>query len=373
MMKSFLKMIFQIMRRLDYIILYRFYCCILPVHSHQVLFLSDSRKEMSGNFAFIYDAICHDYDIKMHLYQSTDKHPRRQMCKDMAQSRYILVDDYYPIIYPIPLRKKTRLIQVWHAVGAFKTVGFARRQNHDRFSITHRNYTDTIVSSEMIRKDYARAFRMDVAHVHSLGIPRTDVFFDENYIMSKRQELYQLYPFLKDKKVVLFAPTFRGNNVHKAYYDFDKIDFHHFCQSLSHEYFCIIKMHPFIRNFSADDLDPSFYLNLSSQREINDLLLITDILITDYSSVIFEASMLDIYTIFYAYDLQDYTSSRDFFYPYDQYTYGPVVKDQNQLEEAILHPLFDRKKKERFQQYFMSSCDGHATERFVEKLLKEDK
>lgn len=103
----------------------------------------------------------------------------------MATSHYIIIDVFLFLYLSDTVKKKTKLIQVWHAMGAFKTVGFARKGNHDRFSMTHRNYTDTIVSAPSIRKDYAKAFRMDMKNVHSIGIPRTDIFFNQDYISKK--------------------------------------------------------------------------------------------------------------------------------------------------------------------------------------------
>ena len=189
---------------------------------------------------------------------------------------------------------------------------------------------------------------MDMKNVHSIGIPRTDIFFDQDYISKKRKDIYLRYPMLKDKKVILFAPTFRGNNIHKAYYDFERINFRKLQEQLPDNYMCIIKMHPFIQNTYPEALDSSFYLDLTHEREINDLLLITDILITDYSSVIFEASLLNIHTLFYAYDLLEYTEARDFFYPYEEYTFGPVVYNEEELVNAILHSHINEEKLKLF-------------------------
>lgn len=367
-MKSFLKMIFQILRRFDLILYYRYYRRTHAVVENQVLFYSESREDLSGNFYYIYEAIKNDYLVKTVLKGSTLT--KKQRAYLMATSHYILVDDFAPAIYPIPLRKQTRLIQVWHALGAFKTVGFARRNNKDRFSMTHRNYTDAIVSSPSIINDYAKAYRMDPKKIQALGIPRTDVFFDEAYKEKTRDELYERYPMLKEKKVILFAPTFRGGNIHNAYYDYDQINFEGLKEELGDDYFCIIKMHPFIKQNVPCSLDPSFYLDLSKEREINDLLFITDILITDYSSVIFEASLLKIPTLFFAYDLEEYITQRDFFYSYDHYTYGPVVKNQEELIQAIQNCTIDEKKLNDFIKTFTISCDGHSTQRFIETLLR---
>lgn len=370
-MKSLIKMLLQIARRADYIGLYLICRLCYPIEKKRVLFLSDSRREMSGNFAFIFEEIKESYSTRIILgKENRKKLSKFQYCKELAKAEFILVDDFYPIIYPIPLRKQTELIQVWHAVGAFKTVGFARRGNKDRFSMTHRNYTGAIVSSEGIRKDYAKAFRMEQKNVYPVGIPRTDVFFDEAYASAICEKWYQKYPILREKKVILFAPTFRGDNIHQAYYDYEQIDFQELEQALSDEYVCVIKMHPFVKNHCTESFKSDFFLDLTEEREVNDLLFVTDVLVTDYSSIIFEASLLEIQTIFFAYDLEEYTKSRDFFYPYDRYAFGPVVKDQQALLAALKHPQMDEEKKKQFQSYFMGGCDGHATKRFVDTVLR---
>ena len=114
-----------------------------------------------------------------------------------------------------------------------------------------------------------------------------------------------------------------------------------------------------------ENLDPDFFLNMSEEREINDLLFITDVLITDYSSVIFEASLLDIQTVFFVPDYEEYIASRDFYYPYSDYTYGSVVNNDDELIEAILNSKNDEVKLAEFKNKFCSACDGHCSEKFV--------
>ena len=129
-------------------------------------------------------------------------------------------------------------------------------------------------------------------------------------------------------------------------------------------------MHPFVKNARRQGLDTTFYLDLTHEREINDLLLIADVLITDYSSVIFEAALLDIHVVFFAYDLEEYIVERDFFYPYEYYTYGSVVFSQEELEEAIIEKNDCFSKKEKFVDYFMKACDGKSTKRVIEMIFK---
>jgi len=268
----------QILKNIDYVMLYSLYKMTTRQKKNQIMILSESREHLSGNLAFIdaeidkekYNVI---YNFKASIEMKRTSEEKKMFCKNLAASKYILVDDFIPVMYTMPLRKGTKFIQVWHAMGAFKQVGFSRigkKGGPSPRSLTHRNYTDAIVSSEEIRKNYAEAFGISVDKIHAIGIPRTDVFFDEKYKEKIREGLYQKYPQLKEKKVILFAPTFRGNGVKTAHYNYEWIDFVKLQESLKDEYICIMKMHPFVKNKPEQQLDPDFYLDLSGEREIND-------------------------------------------------------------------------------------------------------
>ncbi len=372
-----LKPFVQRITKLDYIMLYSFYKVTCKKNDKMVLFLSDSRVDMSGNFMYIYNEL-KNYDYKInYVFKKSIKSKRtwkekNNLCKLMAQSKYILVDDFYPIIYPIKLRKGTELIQVWHAMGAFKNVGYSRKDKDESIennSLSHKNYTATIVSSENIRKDYAKAFGIDINKVHSLGIPRTDIFFNETYKKEITTTLLKKHSIIKGKKVILFAPTFRGSGVSDAHYDFSLIDFKKIKKELQKDYVFFIKLHPFIKNVSEVPNDDDFFINITKEREINDYLFITDILVTDYSSVIFENSLLNNDVVFFTPDLDHYANSRDFFYEFSHYTYGDVVKNTDDLIKSIKNPSKNQDKLKKFKSYFCSSCDGKSTKRVVEELI----
>lgn len=371
--------LFQRIAHVNYIVLYNVFKVCCRQRKNQVAMLSDSRAELSGNLAFIDEELkLQGYDVqyffKRKLKEQKTQKEVRALCKMMAQSKYILVDDFYPIIYPIKLRRGTKLIQVWHAMGAFKTVGFSRLGKPggpNPRSLTHRNYTAAITSAEGIRKDYAEAFGISIDKVFPTGVPRTDIFFDQQYIAEVRERLYQTYPILKRKKVVLFAPTFRGAGQNSAHYNFDWIDFDRIEKELGDDYIFIVKLHPFIKNTDKVPVDNPMFLDLTFEREINDLLFVTDILITDYSSVIFEASLLNIDTIFYVPDLESYTEGRDFYYPFERYTFGQVVENMPDLITSIKEPKTDIEKLEAFKHHFCNACDGNATKRFVDTLFEK--
>lgn len=376
--KKTLKIFLQRLRRSDYIVFYTFFKLTTKLENNKILFLSDSREELSGNFKFVYDELMRDknkYVISTILKRSikTKKTLKEKinLCKEMAKSKYVLVDDFYPIVYALKLRKETELIQLWHAMGAFKTVGYCRT-GENTVSLTHRNYTGAIVSSESIRDDYAKSFGISIDKVQALGVPRTDIFFDKSYEKNIKKKLYDKYPILKKKKVILFAPTFRGSGQNSAHYNFDWIDFKKLKDNFSKDYVCIIKLHPFIKNRADYDFsNDEFYLDLTSEREINDLLFITDVLITDYSSVIFEYSFFERPVVFFVPDLEDYRNSRDFYYPLDNYTYGDVCESFDALIKSIKKGRVDKKKIKDFKEYFCSSCDGKSTKKVVDYYIRK--
>lgn len=380
---KYVKGILQKIKKLFYIIIYNYYVKKYDLNDKLVLFLSDSRDHISGNFEYIYNYLKEnnpDYELKSHLKKSlkTKRNLKEKiiLIKDIAKAKYILVDDFYPLIYPLKIRKNAKLIQVWHAMGAFKTVGYSRNKSIDGYnssSITHKNYTDTIVSSENIRKNYAEAFDIDIEKVHPYGVPRTDIFYSDEYKKEIRKKLYNKYPQFKDKKVILFAPTFRGKGQKSAYYDYSLIDFDLIKKNFSKDYVFLVKMHPFIKEMPDIDFEnDDFYYDLSSEREINDLLFITDILITDYSSVIFEYSFFKKPVIFYIPDYKEYDGSRGFYYPFSKYTYGDVAKDNKELISSIKNGKVNIKKIQEFFDYFCGACDGKSTERVVKKLITEE-
>ena len=205
-------------------------------------------------------------------------------------------------------------------------------------------------------------------------MPRTDIFFDETYKEKKIKELYEKYPILKEKKVIMFAPTFRGNGQKTAHYDFDQLDLELMYEQLSQEYVIIMKLHPFIKNIPVwDSKYQDFIVDLSHEREINDLLFISDLLITDYSSVCFEYALLNRPMIFFAYDLEEYIASRDFYYPYESFVPGPIVKTSQELVEIIKTENYNKEKLNQFRTKFFDHLDGKSTKRVVDMLLKLEK
>lgn len=380
-----MSLITRIIRRLrlrgrDYgiVALYTLYR-VLPVRRRQVLVLSDSRSDLSGNLAFIVDELRAKHPeltvrtvLKPRIKAKRALGDALRLPRLIATSKFIVVDDFYPYIYRLTLRPGVHLIQAWHAAGAFKRVGYSRLGlpgGPSALSRAHRGYTDAIVSSERIRGDYAEAFWMPVEGVHALGVPRTDVFFDEAHGAASRASIRARYGIRDDQRVVLFAPTFRGGGQNSAYYDPAFVDWDALAAGLGDDAVMLVKMHPFVLDVpDVFDAHPQF-IDVSDEREINELLFAADVLVTDYSSVIFEFALLRRPIVFHVPDLEDYRGSRDFYYPFDDYLCGPTTRTTDELLAAIHEPQLDLAKLDVFVAEFMSACDGRSSERFVEQLI----
>lgn len=360
---------------------------IHPLKEKQVCFLSDVRQTVGGNFKYVYDQIKNqDYHIIFEL--KANRHIQRtiqemiQLAYHLALSKYIFLDDYSTIINHITLRKQQHLIQLWHGAGAFKKFGFSRANTDEPVGKIHpgyKKYTQSIVSSEAVRWCFAEAFSISIDKVKATGVPRTDIFFDEDYMQHTTEQFYQQYPQFKNKKIILFAPTWRGIEVSDAYYDLHQLDFDDLYQKLHHDYVFFIKWHPAIyNNIQLDKMKnidftkyPDFYFDFSKYRDINDLLIVCDCLITDYSSVIFDYVLLNKPIIYYTYDLNQYIGNggRGLYFDFDEYIYGPVAINYQQLVDCIReNDLMDEERK-IFVKKFMSACDGHATQKTCEWIF----
>lgn len=351
---------------------------VARVRPGRILFLSDSRAGFTGNFAFLESEIRRQ-DPAAEIIGVFKKRLRaRRRLRDLvrlpiliATAQTIVVDDFYPLVYPLKLRPETRLLQVWHAAGAFKRVGWSRvglPGGPMPGSLAHRNYTDATVSSEQIRRDYAEAFRIDVEKVHPLGVPRTDVFFDDERVRRTASELRTRYGIRPHQRIALFAPTFRGNGQLTATYDVDSVPWERLAADLGDDWVVMVKMHPFVAPLEVQRPHVTGVVDVSGERELNDLLMAADVLVTDYSSAIFEFSLLKRPIVFYCPDLEEYTAARDFYYPFEDYVTGPLVTDGAELADAIRSATVGP-DADAFRERFMAACDGRSSERITREVI----
>lgn len=378
-MKTLERIVLKYIIKLVYI-----FSSVLPIKK-RIVFATYRMDRIKDNFKFIYNEIkIRDigYEYKF-LLKKTQKGIFGKIkylihmiiaTYYMATSEFFLIDDFYFPVYVVNLRKGTEVVQVWHACGAFKKFGYSiiekeygADNSYIKYIPIHKNYSHVLVSSKEVSKFYAQAFNMKEDNIAAIGIPRTDIFFDEKLKRKAIANLYDKYSILKNKKVILYAPTFRGTSQSNARINID-FDINQLISSFDDNTILVIKMHPFVKN-SINLSGFEKVIDLSDYEEINDILLITSILITDYSSIIFEYSLLERPIIFYANDKNKYEKERDFYYDYESMVPGPIVDNTQDLINAIKNKDFDKNKIIEFKNKFFDYKDGKASKRFVDNII----
>lgn len=292
----------------------------------------------------------------------------------LATSRVVVLDNYFGFLSAIQFKNEVRKLQIWHANGAIKTFGWKdysvkHRSNRakKRFSRVYNQFDYILSGSKKMSAIYQQAFSVSEKRMLEIGIPRTDIFFDQHYIKKVKDTFYTKYPTFREKKIILYAPTFRDDQGETS--DLP-LNFAYFKEKLKSDYILLIKLHPSIKN--AMDLSnyEGFVYDLSSYPTMNDLLFISDILITDYSSIPFEYSFLQKPMIFYPYDLEEYSQNRGFWEPYDQLVPGPIARNSEEIVDYINHSSFDYKKIENFHEDWNTYSLGNASKNVANQLHK---
>ncbi len=275
----------------------------------------------------------------------------------LATASVFVVDDYFFPIYVIKPRRGTTIVQTWHGCGAFKKFGYSvldKTFGADEDLIgrvpIHSNYDVCLVSSMSVAPHYAEAFRQPLERFRAdLGIPRTDVLFGDERIARTVAALRRRYAIPDDRRVILYAPTFRGERVTEARFS-DDLDLGLLRDRLGDDHVVLVRRHPFVRRSAP--LGPElagFAIDVSDHPDVNELLLVSDLLVTDYSSVIYEFSLLARPMLFFAPDFEAYERERGFYFDYRTGVPGPIFETSAPLADAIRAGAFDRARVEAFR------------------------
>ncbi|MDE5863211.1 MAG: CDP-glycerol glycerophosphotransferase family protein [Lachnospiraceae bacterium] len=358
------------------------------IKKKRIILVENHGEQLSDDYILIYEHLKRENcDVRIHYLGlsifSWGKIVFRtiKLIWDMTAASCVLINDSNSVFGAFNLREETRLIQLWHACGAFKKWGYSvvdKTFGEDQKALDtysgHRNYNLVPVSGKAVCWAYVEAFGLqdkpDI--VKPLGVSRTDVYFTESKKQEAHSHLMNLGFPIKGRKVILYAPTFRGDTIRGAKAP-DQLDLS-VLYSLHQEYVVLIKNHPFVRERTEiPESFRDFCMEIGDRMSIEELLMVADICITDYSSIVFEYSLLQKPMLFFAYDLEDYYDERGFYYPYEEFVPGPIVRTTEELLREIRQiEQFDRDRIVAFCKEYMSGCDGHSTQRIVGYVLNAE-
>lgn len=356
---------------------YIFY--LIPVNKRKITFASPRNTVLDGNIKYIYRALYkkrkdlkYVFLFEQYSYSFVGKiFYLLRLVRDvyhLATSRVLIVDNAYFPVHIIKHKKKTTVIQVWHAAGALKKFGNDAVNEgesiEDKFR--HKNYDYCIMGSDFSKKHYATAFGMDEDKILVLGSARTDLFFDEETLSRVKREFYEKYPKLKDKKIILYAPTFRGRGSDA------ETELHLNMKKMEEElkdlgYVLLYKPH--LSAKSEETEDSEFLINLDKEDILNKIMPVCDIFITDYSSAIIEYSVLRKPLILYVYDLDEYNDNPGFYQDFKKEVIGKRAYKTDQVIDIIKEGNFDFSEYDKFIDTHFKYKDGKSSERIADYIL----
>lgn len=362
-------------------------CCIFPRRKKKVFAIMTHDASAGSNVGVVVNALKEHggYIIKTLKKDERDQVTKQGklaglfdffFCKPfhLATCSYILQDNVFlPMAY-MKFPKSVKVVQLWHGTGTIKRFGqsvnegeLGKLEKKADNTITH-----LIINGDATKEIYMEAFGVSEEQVYELGLPRTDVLFDPEICMKKRGAFYERYPELREKRLVLYAPTFRDCEVNDPKLPFD---LEALMKELPEDMCLGLKLHPFVaRNFLGVHLSEAWkkrVFNFSFEQDTNQLLLVSDVLVTDYSSIIFEYCVLEKPIVFYAYDYADFKKDqRGFYRDYEELVPGEIVYTQEQLEEKLSNVTYDAKRMKQFNKEQYRYMDGQATRRLLKEVFE---
>ncbi|MET4654057.1 CDP-glycerol glycerophosphotransferase [Exiguobacterium sp. PvP048] len=303
----------------------------------------------------------------------------------MAQAQYWIFNTRQPL--SLKKRRETMYLQTWHGTP-LKRLGLDMDEVHmpgtnteqykKNFSAQAKEWNYLLSPNPYSSAIFKRAFDFRGLLLET-GYPRNDLL----YAPDRQQQAEQIKQSLRlppGKKVILYAPTWRDDEfVTKGQYRFNlKLDLKQMQSRLGDDYIVLLRMHYLI----AEHLDltafDGFAYDVSAYGDIAELYLISDLLITDYSSVFFDYAHLNRPMLFFTYDLEKYASVlRGFYFDFEAVVPGPLLKESDQVIDYIEHIETRSKQYEEkytaFQERFCSLDDGKASQRVVDALFPREK
>ena len=349
-----------------------------------VLFMSEQNEVMKFNLSAVWNRMVErgldkDFEMLQSFRAYVSRKPRqyglkswKDMLQKLGKADVIFIDDHCPVLDWLTLEEDQVLVQLWHAGAGYKAVGYSR-WGHTGGAPTiscHRQYKYGITPSRNIAHFFSEQFGINESQILPTGMPRMDSYLDPEYRKTKTAELYEQFPLCKGKKVILFAPTFRGNDRAKAHYPYEMIDFGRLYDFCADEYVVLFKMHPWVPD--AVPIEEQYrdrFLDVGTYPDINDLFYITDVFISDYSSAIFEYALMGKPALFFAFDELQVSFVRGFHRDYKASTPGKVCHTFDELLAALEAKDYEFEKMEAYVRYHFDAPDTHSSDRVIDWIL----
>ena len=291
----------------------------------------------------------------------------------ISRSKVVILDSYSIVVSNLKHKKDLNLIQIWHALGLIKKAGYSILDKEEgRSSKTsialnmHKKYDYVFTTSENCISAMSEVFGCNESIVYSVPLPRIDLLKNKEYISKKQNEIYKIYPKLKDKKNIIYAPTFRKDEEVMKEKVMELVDSFNY-----KKYNLIIKLHP----LSKIEINDSRVIKDTKFSSL-EMMYVSDIVIGDYSSLTYEAGILNKKQIFYAFDLNSYKGKRDFFINYEKEIPGPILENAKDIIDFIDKNDYTKYRNNKFISKYVDINIKNYTKnmcKYIDRIMMKGK
>lgn len=352
-----------------------FFLKLFPT-KNKILFLSRQSDGESIDFKILIDKIQKvNKNIKIVVItRRVEKNFRDLLSKEfllifkkmyhLATSKVCILDGYQIPISVLKHKKSLKIIQIWHALGAIKCFGYQSLNTNKKRLVAkymkmHKNYDLIISGSSNMTPYFAKAFNYSEDKFINIGLPRVDYLIKQS--KSNKDKILKKYPNFKNKKVILYVPTFRENDNYQAEKLIESVD--------TDKYIFIIKSHPVTKN----KVHTKKEIYTCPEFKSIQLLSIADYVVTDYSAISLEASLLNLPIFIYAYDFDEYKKypglNIDLKKEFGKYVY----KNAKELYKELNLNNYNLDIVKKFKEKYIDITDGTITDRIVKVILQNFK
>ncbi len=358
---------------------------LLPVQ-HKVVFLTWESNRVTLDFRRLMDrladlpnppktvALCRELYPGVLGYLRYFFHMFHQMY-EMATAQVVVLDAYCVLASVLNHRPQLRLVQLWHALGAFKKFGWSIVDKSEGWSAQsnipsptlshilrmHHGYTAGVVSCSEAIPLFARAYRCDPDILHVAWLPRVDALRDEAMMAELRQRIVTAHPELAGRRVVLYAPTIRRTVM-------DARPITALVDAVNQAGWClIVKPHP-VRGEKPSPVFADQSVVVPDFSAIQ-LLAVADAVITDYSAIVYEAYLRSTPVYFFAHDIKEYEEARGFYTPPSAFP-STIYESPADLVRDLDAGLVDRAAMRDFVDRFLEDSDKRVD---ILDLINPDK
>ncbi|WP_067973405.1 CDP-glycerol glycerophosphotransferase family protein [Nocardiopsis trehalosi] len=308
------------------------------------------------------------------------RHNGRDFYEALARSRYLVTNSRQPAWFT--RRPDQVVVQTWHG-SMLKRIGFdienirgKSRDYHEKLAWETRQWDYLVSPSPWATPILRRAFRFD-GEILETGYPRNDIFFapDREAVAARTRARLGLP---EGKKVVLYAPTWRDDKYYtRGKHKLDlHLDLRRMYEALGDDHVLLVRRHPRVVD-SVPIVGRDFVYDVSLYPEIMELFLITDVLVTDYSSMMFDFANTGRPMLFFTYDIESYRDNlRGFYFDFEETAPGPLLLESDDVIgalrgiEGVAEDYAPRYKA--FTDQFCPLDDGHAAARVVDRVFGTD-